>query len=469
MTGSIVLLHIGIALVGVIALIVWLKIEPIIALVIAALYIGIASGVGLNESVAAVNSGFAELMGEIGLLITFGVLLGVLLQALGAAERTVELIARKVAPKRLPYVTAIVLTLGFPAIFAEVLAVIAAPVTKTAARRIGPTGNAQMSGAAISGIIIGTMFVVPGAGVIALAGLVDVPLSQMILYGIPTGLLTVLITTLIFVRLSKTRCWNPETDEQPEVRIAAEGAENPSIPDKDVDSIQSRPAGRNLGAATAPAVKQAPLALCVLPLAVVLIPIMAHAGLKVVGVENPFLTFIGNPFISLFAGLLLTYAIAARYLDLPTTQKALKTGVQQCGSILILTGVSGGLGAIVKVTGISDYLAGLFSSGMLSPLLLVWIIAAVLHAAVGSVTVGAFTAVGVIAPVMPLIDVNPVLIALAAGSGAMGAGMVTANAFWLFQTVFGLKTRGTFKIYTVGMTIASMVSLAILMAINLVV
>lgn len=474
MSGSLVLLHIAVALIGVIALIVWLKIEPIIALVLAALYIGIASGVGFNESVSAVNTGFAEIMGEIGLLITFGVLLGVLLQALGAAERAVAIITEKVAPKHLPYAFSGVLTLFFPAIFAEVLAVIAAPVTKTAARRIGPKGNAQMSGAAILGIIVGTMFVVPGAGVIALAGLVNVPLSHMILYGLPVGLATVLITTFIFVKLSNTRLWNTETDEQPEVRIdqveSSPDAKTPApvVADSYVGAPSSSPSPspRSLGAAVAPVRQQAPLALCCIPLVVVLLPIMINAGFRAAGVENEFLAFVGNPFISLFVGLLLTFAIAVKYLERGKIQSALKTGVQQCGSILILTGVSGGLGAIVKVTGISDYLAGMFNSGMLSPLILVWIIAAILHAAVGSVTVGAFTAVGVIAPAMGVIDVNPVLIALAAGSGAMGAGMVTANAFWLFQTVFGLRTRGTVKIYTVGMTIASAVSLALLLGIN---
>ena len=118
---------------------------------------------------------------------------------------------------------------------------------------------------------------------------------------------------------------------------------------------------------------------------------------------------------------------------------------------------------MVGGTGVGDALAGAFDGRALAPILLTWVVAAVLHAAIGSVSTGAITAVGIVAPLIPVLDVNPALIALAAGSGALFLGMVNANAFWLFKSVLGLTVRGTFTAYSLTLSIASVISLLALL------
>jgi GntP family gluconate:H+ symporter len=72
-------LHTGIAIVAIILLIIKAKVDPIIALVLGCLYLGLASGIGFAETVDAITSGFGDIMAKIGLLIGFGVLMGALL------------------------------------------------------------------------------------------------------------------------------------------------------------------------------------------------------------------------------------------------------------------------------------------------------------------------------------------------------------------------------------------------------
>ena len=62
------------------------------------------------------------------------------------------------------------------------------------------------------------------------------------------------------------------------------------------------------------------------------------------------------------------------------------------------------------------FLGEYFTASTAAPLLVVWVIAAVLHIAVGSVTISAITSAGILAPVAPLHRLDPVLIALAAGA-----------------------------------------------------
>ena len=96
---------------------------------------------------------------------------------------------------------------------------------------------------------------------------------------------------------------------------------------------------------------------------------------------------------------------------------------------------------------------------ILLSILLAWFIAAVLHLAIGSVSVAALTAAGIIGPIVPQLAVSPVVIGLAIASGALFAVQVNSNFFWMFKALLGLSTKGALKTLTVVTSIASVVSL----------
>jgi H+/gluconate symporter-like permease len=92
----------------------------------------------------------------------------------------------------------------------------------------------------------------------------------------------------------------------------------------------------------------------------------------------------------------------------------------------------------------------------------VWLIAAALHVAVGSVTISAITSAGILLPSRRSSD-STVLIALAAGAGSLFAVHVTSNTFWLLQSLLGQSTRGTLKTVTVGVSVASIVAILLIL------
>src|SRR3712207_8464545 len=63
------------------------------------------------------------------------------------------------------------------------------------------------------------VFVVPGLAAVAIAGLLEVPLGTYLLYGLPIGLATALITTFLFRLLLGRGYWNDETDFDPDVVV----------------------------------------------------------------------------------------------------------------------------------------------------------------------------------------------------------------------------------------------------------
>ena len=60
-----------------------------------------------------------------------------------------------------------------------------------------------------------------------------------------------------------------------------------------------------------------------------------------------------------------------------------------------------------------------------------------------------------------------VVIGLAIASGSMFALQVNSNFFWMFKALLGLSTQGTFKTLTMVTSIASVISLPMVMAVAL--
>lgn len=158
-------------------------------------------------------------------------------------------------------------------------------------------------------------------------------------------------------------------------------------------------------------------------------------------------------------GLVGALVVARRTLPAERSTAAFRRGFQESGQILILTGVGGSLAQTVKDVGLGELLKGYFSTSTVLPLLLVWLVAAVLHIAIGSVVLASITAAGVLGPVLPLLGIDPVFVALAAGAGSLFAIHATSNTFWLLQTLLPQTTRGALKSVTFTVSCASVIAM----------
>ncbi len=213
--------------------------------------------------------------------------------------------------------------------------------------------------------------------------------------------------------------------------------------------------------------KEAPLILLFAPLLTSLLLIGAGAILEIFEIELPWLQLLGEPVIALLIGLIGTCLVTRAAIGQKKVEEAIAVGFKESGQILILTGVGGSLAATVAAAGLGDILGGFFSASTVAPLLVVWAIAAVLHIAVGSVTLSAITAAGLLAPIAPAIGLDPVLLALAAGAGSLFMVHVTSNTFWLLQSLLGQSVRGALKSVTVGVSVASVVAILLILPMSL--
>jgi len=445
-------LHTAIAIVLVIVLIIRLKVDPVISLVIASLYLGLAAGVGFAGTIEAITLGFGEIMAEVGLLIGFGVLIGALLHGTGAFRKLVTVLVRRVGGKRLPYALTLLLSTLMPSIYVDVQVVLASPVARSSAPFIGSRGLPLMASALGTGIFCGYVFVIPGLAAISIAGLLDIKLGTWLLFGLAIGPVTAILTTLVMRQVLRSSYWKPETDEEVDDAMIEEEA-------LDAAATETQDSSLSLG-------------ILMLPILVPLAMIAFGAFAELFEFSTPLIAFLGNANVALFVGLLGAYLLSRQSSGAERTDTAMAAGFHTTGEILLITGVGGSLGAVITATGLDSTLGDLFSADAGAPvmisILLAWFVAAVLHLAIGSVSVAAITAAGIIAPILDSIQVSPVAVGLAIASGALFALQVNSNFFWMFKALLGLSTKGTLKTLTMVTTISSVISLPIVIVVALI-
>lgn len=480
MSDIAVLINTAVAVLAAVLLIVRFRVNPVIALVISSVYLGLAVGLGVEETIKTITSGFGEIMVEVGLLIAFGVLMGSILNQSGAIRRLVEHLLNTFGPKRLPYTMGLAIGTVLQSIFLDVLLVISAPLARKLAPRIGKLGTARMATAMAIALECGIVFTVPGVASLALAGLLNVPLGKMLLFGLLLVIPTIIISIAIMTFFFRRGFWNEakdedhtfvaEEDQEGEEEEYNGGAGRPvgaAAPDWRPHSNGTEAQARGTVAVVERERKQFPLLVLFAPLLTSLLLIGAGAILQIMKIDLAWLQLLSEPVIALLIGLIGTCLVSRAAIGQKRVDEAIAVGFKESGQILILTGVGGSLAATVAAAGLGDILGGFFSASTVAPLLVVWAIAAVLHIAVGSVTLSAITAAGLLAPIAPAIGLDPVLLALAAGAGSLFMVHVTSNTFWLLQSLLGQSVRGALKSVTVGVSVASVVAILLILPMSL--
>jgi Gnt-I system high-affinity gluconate transporter len=129
-------------------------------------------------------------------------------------------------------------------------------------------------------------------------------------------------------------------------------------------------------------------------------------------------------------------------------------------SILLVIAGSGAFSAMLLKSGMDKQIAERLQDLSVHPLVLAWMVTAVIRACVGSATVAGLTAAGLLAPLASSGTVDPNLFVLAIGSGSLALSHVNDAGFWLFKEYFGLSLGDTLKSWTLMESIVAVMGLA---------
>ncbi|KGO31604.1 transporter [Oenococcus alcoholitolerans] len=136
--------------------------------------------------------------------------------------------------------------------------------------------------------------------------------------------------------------------------------------------------------------------------------------------------------------------------------------VKQIAMMLLIIGGGGAFRQVLVDGGVSKFIGDLFSQSNISPIIIAWLITALLRVSLGSSTVASITAASLVASIVKNTGADPVLIVLAIGAGSVFADHVNDAGFWMIKEYFGLSLKETFLSWT---TLTSVIAVSGLLSI----
>lgn len=179
-------------------------------------------------------------------------------------------------------------------------------------------------------------------------------------------------------------------------------------------------------------------------------------------VVNQVIQFIGAPDLAMLLSLLFAvYTMGIkRGTSMHDVSESMAGAIKQISVMLLIIGGGGAFKQVLVDGGISAYISGLFAHTNLSPILAAWVITAILRVSLGSSTVAAMTAAGLVAPMTHAMghgSTMAALMVLAVGAGSVFCDHVNDAGFWMIKEYFGLSLKETLLSWT---TLTSVLSLA---------
>ena len=436
---ALLILHLVIAIAIILVCIIVLKLNASIGMVIACLYMGIMGGLGVMDTVSTISSGFGNMMTGIGLPIGFGVILGQLLNDSGAASVIADKIVSAFPEKRAMWAISLAgFVLSIP-VFFDVTFVILIPIGITIAAKINKK-MCYVTGCLTIGATTAHCVVPPTPNPLAAADIFGFDLGIMMGVGLVVGLITVLISDFVFIKIHDKGIWNEDKDVNHSSNVVTELLESAK---KDAASNRPRPS----------------LAMSLLPIIIPIVCILAGTVGNALFEESPVICqFLVEKVIAMLLGTLGAYLVSIKYIGRANFEKSAGEALKSAGVVLLITGAGGSFSSVIAATGIGDSIVSLLSTGtnsVVPAMFLCYLIGMIFRVAQGSGTVAGMTSMTIMATVAPAIGCHPVWLALACLSGGNSIGHVNDSGFWVATNMSGLTVTGGLKTYTLGSFISS--------------
>lgn len=287
----------------------------------------------------------------------------------------------------------------------------------------------------------------PHPGPLLAIGIFDADIGKTIFYGLIVGLPTAVIAGPLFGNfISK---YIPGHASQELMDQIAKESENRNLPSFSITLIT-----------------------ILLPVFLMLLKTFADVAFAPEHIFRQWMDFIGHPISALLAALLLAFYTfgVARGFNRNQIMKMLDQSLAPTAAIVLIVGAGGGFKQMLVDTGVGNVIGQMAVHAQISPIMLAWLVAAVIRIATGSATVATITGAGIVAPVVGMIPgVNRELLVLATGAGSLILSHVNDAGFWLVKQYFNMTVAETFKTWTMMETILSVVGIIFIMLLSLVV
>jgi Gnt-I system high-affinity gluconate transporter len=433
-----------IVLFGILLLVVmisWGKVNAFLAFLVVSIVTGLLLGIPFGSITKSLYKGIGDTLGQLAIVIVLGAMLGKMVAESGAAQRIATTMMTVFGEKYIQWALMVTgFIIGIP-LFYNVGFVLMVPLIfsvvykyKLPAVYIGLPMLASLS--------VTHGFLPPHPAPAALVGQFHASMGKTLLYGITIAIPAIILAGPVFSRTLKKLPSSP-----------LEGLVAADKPESQLPGI-----GNSLLSSLLPVI---------LLMLTTLLPLLFRLSPAIKAVID----FLGDPSIILLLAIgVATYTLGIRSgMTIKKIMGIYEDAVKDIAMILLIVAGAGALKEVFLDSGVSREIAGVLQEWPVHPLVLGWLIAAIIRVCLGSATVAGLTAAGIILPLMNRMHVDPNLMVLSVGAGSLLFSHVNDGGFWLFKEYFNLSIKDTIRSWSLMETIVSLVGLVGVLLLNLVV
>lgn len=434
-SGTTLLLYALLAVVSLVVLIARFRLHPFIVLVAVSLAMGTAAGMPGLAVVKAFQDGVGTSLGFIAVVVGLGTMLGKVMAESGGVARIANTLIRAFGEQRVHWAIMLVaFIVGIPMFF-QVGFVLLIPLVFTLARQTG-TSLVKIGISLVAGLSVVHGMVPPHPAAMLAVVAYKADVGRTILYALLVGLPTAALAGPVFAAWVSPRITLPP--------------DNPLAEQFRPDATRPMP-GFGITMFTV-----------LLPVLLMLAASGSEVFLPAESALRHAAAFVGSPVVSLLLALLFSFWSLGRVQRF--TKDDLLKFTNDClaptASILLVIGAGGGFNRVLVESGVGKAIADLAINTHASPLVLAWVVAALIRVATGSATVAMTTSAGIVAPIALLVPgTSPELLVLATGAGSLVLSHVNDSGFWLIKEFFNMTVPQTLRTWTVAETIIGVAGL----------
>lgn len=428
MTIILVLLSIAIL----VLLIVWAKLNPFLAFLIASISAGFLLGLPADQIAGSVQRGMGGLLGDLVIVIVMGAMLGKLVAESGAAQRIAGFLMKVFGQKHITWAMAITgLVVGIP-LFYNVGFVLLVPLAFTVAYQY-KISAVYVGIPLLAALSVTHGFLPPHPSPAALVAQFDANMGLTLFYGFMIAIPTIALAGPIFARTLKNMDAKPLKTFQAETK-----------PESELPSTANS------------------FFTALLPVVLLVTTTALNLNIPVESSLAPIIAFVADPgIVMLISVLIATFTLGLRRnFTMKQIMDLYTVATKDIAMILLIVAGAGALKQIFTDTGVSLVIAEGLQTWDIHPLILAWIITAIIRVCVGSATVAGLTTAGIIAPLVTTMNVDPNLLVLSIGAGSLMFSHFNDAGFWMYKEFFNVSIKDTIKSWSVMETIVAVAGLA---------
>ena len=422
-------------------LITKLNFEPFLSILLVAIVLGLFLGLSPNVLIDSIEKGTGSLLGHLSLILGLGAMFGRVLEELGAVEITAKKMISIFGVKRIQLGLLIAgMCISF-SLFFDVAFILVIPIILSVAKELKLEKIYVALPASIGILTIHALFP-PHPSPSIITKTFNLNMAEVFFYGLIVAIPTALIGGLLLTnsRIIKTNANNSDLQNKASIF---------EINNKSMSSTFA-------------------IVLMLLPVLLITIPTIILGVTNLPELIKSTLIIISNPVAALLISLLIAIVklMISKKLRITSIVPLLSESIKTIAVVLLINGAAGGLKQVLVDSKVTDEIVRLTNGLHLSPIIISFFVAAILRISLGSATIAAITTLAIVEPLVPNITYSAVFIMLSIASGSMFCSHVNDPGFWLFKQYLNLDFKTTFKTWTLGTTLSSLIAFIIILIIT---